>query len=316
MKTNYPLLICLLSFNFSYLISFAQFVKVDKEEANNIKKNEEILYGEAVGGTIEEAYDAAFQDLMATINDYRVDNPNMISADGVLIQNIKSKAKKIVYMKNVKTQAVCVYVNIKDISPLYATSDASFKGNNTIIILNEEDKQVKEKEDSPPITSTEKPSDIIPETNKAKSSTQKSITIEQEKKKEIETNTSQDSVGLETPLPPEGKAIESTMADSQVTKFNLGTSKEEDIVFHLKTCNNYAQVKDYLTDRKAKLHDIVYKPQKGYDAQQDCYWLVFDNAQNLIALIDKGNTHNILNGQADKIQNHLNQPKLWLIIYE
>ena len=285
------LLLLLSSFGADLL---AQYNTVDKEEAIRIKKNEDLLYGEATGNSVEAAYESAFDDLMSTIRDYCEENPELCDADGIIVQNIRSMAKRIVYMKNVSTQAVCVYVAIKDILPLTATSDTSLEGANAIVLIKpDEEEPIVQRYVYPEIESD---GDIV---------------AAPEVKESALPEVSQTPMA-QTPV--EANDIVSTISQPQPERL-ANTTKESIILGDLLSLNNYTKVKQYLENRKRQRHDVMYKALKEDDGQRNCIWIMFDNQQNVVAILDRA-CWDYKAGRQMQLSAYVTNPRMWLIIYE
>ena len=103
-------------------------------------------------------------------------------------------------------------------------------------------------------------------------------------------------------------------ASADLTKYC--TAKEISLIQALMQIETYDQVKLVLQNRKSESSDVVYRLVKNIPNVSDCYWIVFDNARMVVAVLDKSGSINLLNGSADSIDNYSSSPKLWLQVIE
>ena len=78
---------------------------------------------------------------------------------------------------------------------------------------------------------------------------------------------------------------------------------------------NYSDLNLYLERRKSEKHDIQFKLIRGDDGTRNCYWIVFDNNRNVIAVLDTSLSTDLLTGQSVNYNDYVQFPKIWLQIF-
>lgn len=277
-------------------VASAMAERVDKSVATKIKKNANVIYGEATGKTENEAYNEAFNELMYNLREFREQNPDFVSADGILVQNIQSKAKRISYMKNVETEAVCVYVLIEDIAPLFGTSATTLENSNTLIIMDKPVEPVVEKKD-----------EKIAEPVAPKVVEQKATAVAEQKAAAV-TETK--------PKPVVEQKEDKPVAVAAKADLSGFTTKEKAVIEELSNLSDYRDIRAYLDQRKNKRYDIMFKVLRTPDQTQNCFWIIVDANDQLVAIIDKTGSTNLLNGKRDAVSHYTGGRFIWLMAIE
>lgn len=78
---------------------------------------------------------------------------------------------------------------------------------------------------------------------------------------------------------------------------------------------NYSDLNLYLERRKSENHDIQFKLIRGDDGTRNCYWIVFDNNRNIIAVLDTSLSTDLLTGKSVDYNDYVRFPKIWLQIF-
>lgn len=277
-------------------VASAMAERVEKSVATKIKKNANVIYGEATGKTENEAYNEAFNELMYNLREFREQNPDFVSADGILVQNIQSKAKRISYMKNVETEAVCVYVFIEDIAPLYGTSATTLENSNTLVIMDKpvepvvEKKDEKKAESAAPKVVEQKATAVAEQKAAAVTETKPKPVVEQKEDKPVAVAAKADLSGF--------------------------TTKEKAVLEELSNLSDYRDIRAYLDQRKNKRYDIMFKVLRTPDQTQNCFWIIVDANDQLVAIIDKTGSINLLNGKRDAVSHYSGGRFIWLMAIE
>lgn len=277
-------------------VASAMAERVDKSVATKIKKNANVIYGEATGKTENEAYNEAFNELMYNLREFREQNPDFVSADGILVQNIQSKAKRISYMKNVETEAVCVYVLIEDIAPLFGTSATTLENSNTLVIM-----------DKPVEPAVEKKDEKIAEPVAPKVVEQKATAVAEQKAAAV-TETK--------PKPVVEQKEDKPVAVAAKADLSGFTTKEKAVLEELSNLSDYRDIRAYLDQRKNKRYDIMFKVLRTPDQTQNCFWIIIDANDQLVAIIDKTGSINLLNGKRDAVSHYTGGRFIWLMAIE
>lgn len=105
-----------------------------KTQTYAIKKSADYLYGEAAGDDETACYEIAKEKLLTKISAFIQQQSDSASVDAYMINNIKSKTKKLTYARSIRIKVVCVYVEKKDIIPLYKTEVAEVESDTLVEI--------------------------------------------------------------------------------------------------------------------------------------------------------------------------------------
>lgn len=103
-----------------------------KTQTYEIKKSADYLYGEAAGDDETACYEIAKEKLLAKVSAFIQQQSDGASVDAYMINNIKSKTKKLTYARSIRIKVVCVYVEKKDIVPLYKTEVAEVESDTLV----------------------------------------------------------------------------------------------------------------------------------------------------------------------------------------
>jgi len=92
---------------------------------------------------------------------------------------------------------------------------------------------------------------------------------------------------------------------------NENCSVIDNVIRHKK----YSALNSYLEQRKYEKHDIQFKLIRGDDGTRNCYWIVFDNNKNIIAILDTSLSIDLLTGKSVDFNDYVKLPKIWLQIF-
>lgn len=256
---------------FICLTSEAQDANEDKSKVLTIKKSKEYIYGEGTGENEEDCYAIAKEKLMDKVKAYIAKDPELSKADGVVIENVKNKTKKLTYERTLRIKVVCLYVKKSDIYPIYRSDS-----------LTDSEKQLQDDRDT------------------------QTISIISTKKNEEEETSQTETVDTETTSNP------------PITKEIIGnySETEHDLLQKLIPLKKFQEVKSLLAAYKESNRNILYRLEKSGFNMRECFWVVFDKEQNVVALLDKEKTFNILNNSSVSPDTYYNNPKYWIQIYE
>ena len=95
----------------------------------------------------------------------------------------------------------------------------------------------------------------------------------------------------------------------------IDTEKDSDVIGYILDLGNYQDLNTYLERRKDENHDVQFKLIRGDDGTRNCYWIIFDGKRNIIAILDRTLSKDLLTGQFVDYQKYVNYPKLWLQIF-
>ena len=282
MTRKATILIFLATFLFTALNVYADD---GRTEMLRVKKDSQYIYGEGTGETEEQCYEIAWDKLLTKIKDYIASQLELGDADGFLLNNVKQKTKTVSYNRTINIKVMCIYVKKSDITPLYQTGSL----NRPVVVAD---------------TSSTHITIEIREQEQAQDTVQVSTQIQERQAHEIPTVEQTQPVQIEA----------SPNASADLTKYC--TAKEISLIQALLQIKTYDQVKLVLQNRKSESSDVVYRLVKNIPNVSDCYWIVFDNARMVVAVLDKSGSINLLNGSADSIDNYSSSPKLWLQVIE
>lgn len=266
--------------------SVAQNTDENKSKVLSIKKSKEYIYGEGTGENEDDCYAIAKEKLMDKVKTYIANDPELSKADGVVIDNVKNKTKKLTYERTLSIKVVCLYVKKSDIIPIYNSSTNS------------------DNADSGTSTTEKVPTISIIPPKTAKKDKEKKKEEKEEKKTE-----SAEQVMIQNP------STVTTLETIVELKGNY-TNSERNLLEKLIVLKKYNEVKNFLSAYKENSRNILYRLEKSGFAMRECYWVVFDKNQNVIAILNKDKNVNILTNSSVSSSTYNNYPKYWIQIYE
>lgn len=277
----------------SYSVVLAQQENNVRTQANAIKKNSDYIYGEAAGDNEDVCYEMAKEKLLLKVQNFIDNQPDLSSADAVIIDNIQSKTKKLTYERSIQIKVVCVYVHKSDISPLYKSENIVIE---KTIEVPKEETDVKE-EEVKVVTQQEKEEKIV-------------IESKEEVVESVDELNKENSL-LENSTPV---VVNVSPIDNNIEKPLIYSQRENEILTAILKMKQYKEIYDYLEKEKTTRYDVRFKLVKEADVN-DCFWLIFDSKKNLVAIFDK--KYSVIKGINDKTwEYYKNYPKMWIYVYE
>jgi hypothetical protein len=206
-------------------------------------------------------------------------NPNLSAANGIVLDKIQSKTKKLTYEGDFSFKVVCLYIKKDDILPLFLNKNGRMvntEGQAEVKIGCEEKNAGEIIQNIPLSTSLSQKKDSISE------STDRNLSIEDET----------DSSGI-------------------TQKMN---TREMEIMNKISKMKTYFEIKEYLLSRKSNNNDIQFGLVQMALMKNHCYWLILTRDKKLIAIIDPNISVNMLNNMKVALSDYKNNPKIWLQI--
>ena len=177
---------------------------------------------------------------------------------------------------------VCLYINKKDIVPLYKDN---------IIAVND-----KEFSNSLQITK-----DTV--------FTEKVSFAEKSNSIKADLNSNQ---GVEISDVSEEK-IESLVSKVEYA-ISITDEKTSQLLTDISNAGNFDAINGILQQRKTEHHDIMFKPTMDFNIN-NAFWAIFDRTKKLIALLDKEKRTDLLTNTPIDISTYKDKPKIWIQIY-
>ena len=262
--------------------SNAQSVDELKKQVNTIKKSSDYIYGQAAGEDETVTYKIAYETFLQKVKTYIQNNPALKDAEAVLLPTINSKVKKISFERYINSKVVCLYINKKDIVPLYKDN---------IIAVND-----KEFSNSLQITK-----DTV--------FTEKVSFAEKSNSIKADLNSNQ---GVEISDVSEEK-IESLVSKVEYA-ISITDEKTSQLLTDISNAGNFDAINGILQQRKTEHHDIMFKPTMDFNIN-NAFWAIFDRTKKLIALLDKEKRTDLLTNTPIDISTYKDKPKIWIQIY-
>lgn len=262
--------------------SNAQSVDELKKQVNTIKKSSDYIYGQAAGEDETVTYKIAYETFLQKVKTYIQNNPALKDAEAVLLPTINSKVKKISFERYINSKVVCLYINKKDIVPLYKEN---------IIPVND-----KESSNSLQITK-----DTV--------FTEKVSFAEKSNSIKADLNSNQ---GVEISDVSEEK-IESLVSKVEYA-ISITDEKTSLLLTDISNAGNFDAINGILQQRKTEHHDIMFKPTMDFNIN-NAFWAIFDRTKKLIALLDKEKRTDLLTNTPIDISTYKDKPKIWIQIY-
>lgn len=262
--------------------SNAQSVDELKKQVNTIKKSSDYIYGQAAGEDETVTYKIAYETFLQKVKTYIQNNPALKDAEAVLLPTINSKVKKISFERYINSKVVCLYINKKDIVPLYKDN---------IIAVND-----KEFSNSLQITK-----DTV--------FTEKVSFAEKSNSIKADLNSNQ---GVEISDVSEEK-IESLVSKVEYA-ISIIDEKTSQLLTDISNAGNFDAINGILQQRKTEHHDIMFKPTMDFNIN-NAFWAIFDRTKKLIALLDKEKRTDLLTNTPIDISTYKDKPKIWIQIY-
>ena len=262
--------------------SNAQSVDELKKQVNTIKKSSDYIYGQAAGEDETVTYKIAYETFLQKVKTYIQNNPALKDAEAVLLPTINSKVKKISFERYINSKVVCLYINKKDIVPLYKDN---------IIAVND-----KEFFNSLQITK-----DTV--------FTEKVSFAEKSNSIKADLNSNQ---GVEISDVSEEK-IESLVSKVEYA-ISITDEKTSLLLTDISNAGNFDAINGILQQRKTEHHDIMLKPTMDFNIN-NAFWAIFDRTKKLIALLDKEKRTDLLTNTPIDISTYKDKPKIWIQIY-
>lgn len=262
--------------------SNAQSVDELKKQVNTIKKSSDYIYGQAAGEDETVTYKIAYETFLQKVKTYIQNHPALKDAEAVLLPTINSKVKKISFERYINSKVVCLYINKKDIVPLYKDN---------IIAVND-----KEFSNSLQITK-----DTV--------FTEKVSFAEKSNSIKADLNSNQ---GVEISDVSEEK-IESLVSKVEYA-ISITDEKTSQLLTDISNAGNFDAINGILQQRKTEHHDIMFKPTMDFNIN-NAFWAIFDRTKKLIALLDKEKRTDLLTNTPIDISTYKDKPKIWIQIY-
>jgi hypothetical protein len=285
MKTKlifmFVLLICPCSFQ-------AQNQDSQKEVIAIKKDSKKYIYGEGTGQNEEDAYAIAKERLLFNVKRYVASDSELSTANGIVLDKIQSKTKKLTYENDFSFKVVCLYINKNDIIPLFV-SNSNIKENEK----SNDDEQNK-------IANNDNQEKVD------KNSTHEKMHVLSNSKKEKQKI-------LKSSVEPLTDSDNSyNIKDTEYTK-NM-TEREKVIIGNVSKLKSYSEIKEYLSFQKSNNNDIQFGLVRMALMRNHCYWLILTTDKKLIAIIDPNISINLLDKTKVEISDYKDNPKLWLQI--
>lgn len=106
---------------------YAQSEDELKTQMNKIKRSSDYIYGQAAGEDEKACYETAHENFMRKFKEYIQNDSSLKGAEAVIMPTINRKVKSITFERNINSKVVCLYVNKKDIVPIYERNVMSLK---------------------------------------------------------------------------------------------------------------------------------------------------------------------------------------------
>lgn len=268
-----------------------------KRQMNNIKKSTDFIYGQAAGEDEDVTYNIAYEMFLQKVRSYIQTDSVLKDAEAVLLPTIKSKVKKISFERHINSKVVCLYVNKKDLQPLYKENFIPVKAGPASTVT--------------PVKADPAPA-VIPEkdglaTHKECADTLVNVIPEG---KNVE-----DSISLHKG-PPLNEVRPETTPVEERTKITVtaADAKSSALLTDISNAGFFDEIKILLERKKSLSHDIMFKATMNFNVQ-NAYWAIFDKTKRLIALLDMEKKINLLTNREVDSQTYSGNPKIWIQIY-
>lgn len=318
---NNKILLLLLAFFVLTTSAYAQG-EDPKKAALSIKKNSEYIYGEAAGDDSEDVlYEMAHEKLVERIKQYVASQPNLAAADGVLIDRVRQKTKKITYTRGIETKVLCLYVKKAEILPLAknAQEKADLVVSNSASEepvaeepLSKDEPQVGDLRERQAALHTIEQKRHEAEMETGKSISYENITIEDPKDADSdEGDLSEEDMAkmAEELTPAQYKMLEDIVAEGEDDPYVQKRVMLLAVVSKLKT---YDRVQRFLLKRQVNDGGLIYKLTTSFD-HEDCFWAIFNGRQELVALLSPDLDFDLIKQQAvDGRKKYARGAKLWI----
>lgn len=318
---NNRIVFALLAF---FMLTTSAFSQEDeaKKAALSIKKNSEYIYGEAAGDDSEDVlYELAHEKLVERIKQYVASQPNLAAADGVLIDRVRQKTKKITYTRGIETKVLCLYVKKEEILPL--TKNA--KENADLVVSNSSSTKsvVKEQAVENKLEATNlgerqqtlqevEQKRIEAESKEDKSLSRNNVQIEDTKEidgEEVDVTEEEMAEIAEELTPAQYKMLEDLIAEGEDDPYVQKRVMILAVVSKLKT---YERVRRFLLKRQVNDSGLMYKLTTSFD-HEGCFWAIFNGRQELVALLSPDLDYDLIKQQeVDGKKKYARGAKLWI----
>lgn len=268
-----------------------------KRQMNNIKRSSDYIYGQAAGEDESVSYNIAYEMFLQKVRAYIQTDSVLKDAEAVLLPTIKSKVKKISFERHINSKVVCLYVNKKDLQPLYKENFIPVKAGSASTVT--------------PVKADPAPA-VIPEkdglaTHKECADTLVNVIPEG---KNVE-----DTISLHKG-PPLNEVRSETTPVEERTKITVtaADAKSSALLTDISNAGFFDEIKILLERKKSLSHDIMFKATMNFNVQ-NAYWAIFDKTKRLIALLDMEKKINLLTNREVDSQTYSGNPKIWIQIY-
>lgn len=279
-----------------------------KRQMNNIKKNTDFIYGQAAGEDEDVTYNIAYEMFLQKVRSYIQTDSVLKDAEAVLLPTIKSKVKKISFERHINSKVVCLYVNKKDLQPLYkenfipvkagpASTVTPVKADPAPVVIPEKDGLATHKECADTLVN------VIPEGKNVEDS----ISLH----KGIPSNEAR-----QEPTPVEGnmKVTVTPVEERRNLTVIAADAKSSALLTEISNAESFDEIKILLERRKSSSHDIMFKATMNFNVQ-NAYWAIFDKTKRLVALLDMEKRIDFLTNREIDSRAYSGNPKIWIQIY-
>lgn len=243
------------------------------------KDSKKYVYGEGTGQNEKDAYNIAKERLLFNVKRFVASNPNLNAANGIVLDKIQSKTKKLTYEGDFSFKVVCLYIKKDDIVPLFL----NINGN-----MVDTEGQVEVKIGC----AGKKSGEIIQNIPLSSSQSQKEDTIFESSDGNLSLADATDSSGIRQKM----------------------NKREKEIMNKISKMKTYFEIKEYLLSQKSNNHDIQFGLVQMALMRNHCYWLILTRDKKLIAIIDPNISINMLDNTKVVLSDYKNNPKIWLQI--
>ena len=308
----------------SFMLTIPAFSQDDdaKKAALSIKKNSEYIYGEAAGDDSEDVlYEMAHEKLVERIKQYVASQPNLSAADGVLIDRVRQKTKKITYTRGIETKVLCLYVKKDEILPLSMNA----KGNSDLVVSNTASSKPAAKEQ--PVKRATEATDskerqqalqgVESEHAKTALETEKSVSSNSIRTEDVEDNDADEADLTEEEMaqiaeeltPTQYKMLEDLVAEGEDDPY---VQKRVMLLAVISKLETYDRIQRFLLKRQVNGSGIMYKLTTSFD-REGCFWAIFNGRKELVALLSPDLDFDLIKQQeVDGKKKYARGAKLWI----
>lgn len=267
----------ILLFVISTIISFPALCQSISKQINDIKRSSHYITAEATMETETNAYELAQEILGKQIAEYASEQKSLKKSPNVIVKDVAGKAEK---MQMNRGTMVRVFLYVKK-------SDIIAADNTRVLVQN------------------------------AQASSQKSDTNSQQVSEEQRAQTSTDFVSFAETI--EGDSYENTDSSRLQNTDILNDVQggwQENTINEILLCKTVVEAKSLMDRLHTEMKIKRYGAPSNCKSPEKCYWLIFDEQENIITVLGTGNSErtNFRTKGADTLANYSGKGAIWFTL--